>query len=243
MKRFLTILFLLCAVEASAQTYNSTAIWTTDANPFGGDGTGVLTQTISTGQTVCPHFTIPASNRTVSSVVDDGGNTYNLVITGEESGTWELWVYCSYTTASATSITVTLSSAATGGVLASTIFTNTDSADAIGGSSFGETTTPGTSFSPGSVTVAAPSSVIYGFTWLTAAATSLAIDAEYTVSGVNTTIYAGGYKSVSANDTMDNFTVAQNRVGASAAWEIIPAAAVGGTKKALTLGVGEWQKF
>lgn len=93
-----------------------------NATFFATDGIGEISFSgaATVGNRVYVCFGIDATSRTVTSVTDDGGNTYALVnqggtnATGEVPSNSEAWVYAADVANAATQITVTLNSAFAG---------------------------------------------------------------------------------------------------------------------------------
>lgn len=98
----------------SATLYNATF--------FATDGIGEISFSVAAtvGNRIYVCFGFDATSRTVTSVIDDGGNTYALVnqggtnATGEVPSNSEAWVYAANVATAATQITITLSAALAG---------------------------------------------------------------------------------------------------------------------------------
>lgn len=204
----LTLALLLWATTAQAQGSIVQSANNADAHPFGGDATGVTTfgATTTSGNVSCAVFAAGASSRTVTSVTDDGGNTYSLVpgATAEVASTSEAWIYCSKTTATAQIVTVTLSSACTcEGEITIYEIGNTTASPIEDGS--GAAVAANTTHDTGTVTTAGYA-VLIGGSFRTGTS-SWTIDADFTQS-LNVSGAVIGYDLVSAggNYSMTNTT-------------------------------------
>lgn len=194
--RRLLLTLALCSWAASAQAQVAFGQWATDAaaQPFQTDGIDDLAfaGTVASGSRVCVGIGVGATSRTVTSVVDDGSNTYALVATAEEAGAGlEGWIYCSKTTATMQTVTVTLSSAVnTPAVFHIASFTGDDATATPPGS--GSTAASSTTHDSGTVTVNAANGAIFGFTYGTSGVYT--IDADFTEgTSANTSVGTAGY--------------------------------------------------
>lgn len=226
LRSLLLLLGVLYAVDLSAQTRVQYKL-DPDANPWNTDASEVIApdSTMTAGNTVCIGFTVPNSNRSVTSVVDAGSNTYSLATTCEVATAHEIWLYCSILTSNAANATVTISSAiASGGELFLWEFSGAHASDSVGGVACGSNGTPDTTHDSGTLTVQGASSVLIGATSGTSGAYT--IDGAYTQES-NTTTFVSGYRAVTANDEMNN-TSSANETSVTALVEILPAAGGGG---------------
>ncbi len=116
----LIVCLLLWASPAQAAVTIVQGVVSTAANAFETDGIEVLTYgagtTVGNFNVVC--FWLTAINRTVSSVVDSGGNTYAILSQGGQDATHqnassatEIWCYGAPITTTNTTVTVTINSA------------------------------------------------------------------------------------------------------------------------------------
>ena len=111
---------LVCAAPSDAQIGSVQSAWSANTNAFETDGieSVAFSGTVSTGCQVYVGVMLSATNRTISSVADDGSNTYALSTSGGtdattqngSSGT-EVWIYEAPVTSTMQTVTVTISSA------------------------------------------------------------------------------------------------------------------------------------
>jgi hypothetical protein len=197
MRRLLLLLLLLCPVPAWAQATFSQFAVDAAGSPFTGDGIDDLSfgSTVASGARVIVFFGLEATSRTVSSVTDDGGNTYALcgaTGTAETNGAWEAWAYCSKTTATMQTVTVTLS-AASAAVADFVMFAVTGDDSTANGSlpvAIGTDIT-GTTHNSGNVTLGGDGLLVG---WIIGSSGTYTIDADFTEpSGANQSNSTGGY--------------------------------------------------
>lgn len=119
-RRGLLVVWLLAvAVPASAQVTFVQMKVSTAANAFETDGIETLTfdSPASAGTIVLVGVSLTASNRTITSITDDGGNSYAVCSQGgtdanrEDAGQSEVWIYCGVLASPASAVTTTISSA------------------------------------------------------------------------------------------------------------------------------------
>lgn len=152
-------------------------------------------------------FGVGASSRTVTSVTDDGGNTYALVTDGgqtatvEAAGTYECWCYAANVGTAATQVTIEISSAYAGAD-ASIVIVEASGQDvaspdedvAVG------STSAATSHTVGNVTLAAADGMLLSYMYGTTGTYTL--DADFT-SIVNSSQHIAGYDQLAASGTYD----------------------------------------
>lgn len=152
-------------------------------------------------------FGVGGSSRSVTSVTDDGGNTYALVTDGaqaatvESVGSNECWCYAANVGTAATQITITLSSAYAGADASIVIVevsgqaaASPDEDVAVG------TTVAATSHTVGNVTLAAADGMLLSYMYGSTGAYTL--DADFT-SIVNASQHVAGYDQLAASGTYD----------------------------------------
>lgn len=204
------------------------------ATVFSGDGTGVLAfdAPLTIGNGVLVAFGLDASSRTVTSVTDDGGNTYVLAsqggtnATGETASTHEAWVYvCNSVASPATTVTVTLSSAFAGDAsMAMAEFTGHNTTTPVEDVVVTVTTVTGTTHDSGNVVTAADGAYLFSYIFMSSGVYT--IDADFTTIQ-NAAKAVCGYDLVA---TAGTYSATHTSAGAEAGINILVAiqAASGG---------------
>lgn len=114
------LLLLSLASTVSAQVTISQTAWSANANAFETDAVETVSfaSQVSVGCRVYTGILLSATNRTISSVTDDGSNSYALSTQGGTNATTEVaaaatevWIYEAAVTTAMQTVTVTISSA------------------------------------------------------------------------------------------------------------------------------------
>jgi len=207
----------------------------TDGNIFATDGIEavVFDSTVPAGSFVTVAINVPSTTRSISSVVDNGGNTYALLTQGGtnatiDSGTTasEVWIYGAQITSSMTTVTVTVSSAiAAPSKIVLWEVTGQHATTPVEDVAVGVTTT-GTSHAVGPVVTAAAGSVLIGSMYTGASAEVLTNDASFT-EAANTSEGIAAHDLVGAASTSWTVTSTTNAAMAMVLVAIQPAAAGG----------------
>ena len=197
MMRRLILAALLCVpCEAWAAVSLVQCKAAASTTPFAGDGIGevVFDAPTSAGSRVLTAIGVEVTSRTITSVTDDGSNTYALAggdATTEVNAQWELWVYATKVTTPSSTITWTLSSAtgATGKIVACEIAG--DDSTATGSLETAVTAdATGTTHNSGDVTCSG-NCALFGF--VHGSSGSYTIDADFTEgTSFNTAFGTGG---------------------------------------------------
>jgi hypothetical protein len=241
----LTVVLVVAAVSVADAAATVTQ-FKTDASstPWSGDGVDDLAfdASVGAGSLVCPIISLSASTRTISSVTDNGGNTYALASQGgtdattEIGGVSEVWIYCSVTTTTMQTVTVTLNSSLGSPAAFSIVEIDGQHATPVEDVALATTTTVLTHTS-GSVTTASAGSALIGAMY--GSTGSYTIDADFTTL-FNDTQGLGGYDEVGAG----SFTMVNTSVSAESQAIVLiaiaPAAAPAASSGSrLLLGVGQ----
>jgi len=201
-----TLCLLTHAPAWAAQSVTFATNGTGAGQPWSGSASASVTIAIASGDKACVMFGNGANNRSVSSVTDDGGNSYGTVkVTHENTGAFlEAWAYCTSATATATAITATLDSSTTNrGFLVAWKLTNSDAA---GNTGDGETDLGVSHTTTGNVSLTGSASTLLGCTMGSNGAYT--IDAgtwteDNKTTSVSITIVCG-HKAVTGAATMTN---------------------------------------
>lgn len=217
---------LLVSVSVEAQTFVQFKL-SPETQPFFPSATTVTItadSNFTVGGAVCSALNQFGPKESIVSVVDNGSggsNTFALMESDSSTTVMHGDLYCAAVERVANAITFTVASSSTNQVaLFLAEFTGTHAVDPFGGSSSGNAT-GGTSHSTGTVTVQAPASVIWGYTY--GHTGTYTIDATFTLNaGGDATKFVSGQKSVTADTAMVN-TSAIGEATVSLAVEMLPA--------------------
>lgn len=173
------------------------------ANPFVTDGIADLTlgANATTGNYLIVAFSVPASSRTVTSVVQ-GATSLTLMTDGvqqatqEAAGAEEQWAYSVVVASASTAVTVTLSSAvATGGTVCAIELSGQHATTPIEDVTVGQNS--GTVHDTGNVTTANAGSLLFGY--INGSSGDYNQDADFTtLTNGETTTSISGYDLVGA---------------------------------------------
>lgn len=242
----LTLALVAWAVETSAQVSFSQVAWSANTNAFETDAIETVSfgGTVSTGCRVYVGIGVTATNRTISSVTDDGSNTYALATQGGQDATTEsassgteVWIYTAPVTTTMQTVTVTISSAlatparvATWAVCGQHATTPTEDTAVA-------TQTSATSHPCGGLVTASAGSALVGF--IGGSNGTYNNEAGWTSNG-SVTNYHAAYRTIDAATTTWTPTTSASEATTSVCLAITPAAGGGGgsSNTRLLLGVG-----
>lgn len=222
MKRLL--LALLCWLVSAPTWAAQTATWTENASatPFSASASAAVAVSLTAGDTACVTFGVEVSTRTVSSVTDNGSNTYNLASTSEIGGSLESWTYCTVAGASATSITVTLSSTFAGNALVGAwVVTESRATSSVGNVTATTTSPANTVHTTGNAALTDASAMMLAVSYCIASCT-YTNEGGWTQNG-NTTRYISASKAATGTEAYDP-TTGGNEFALNTIIEIRPAA-------------------
>lgn len=227
MRRLLAPLLILAM--ASPSWAAQTATWTENASatPFSASASAAVTVSLTAGDTACVVFGVEISTRTVSSVTDNGGNSYSLAATNEIAGSLESWVYCTVAASSATSITVTISSTFAGnGLVGAWTVTESRAGTSVGNTNTGVTSPANTVHTTNSAALTDASAMMLASSYCVANCT-YTNEAGWTQNG-NTVRYISASKAATGAESYDP-TTAGNEFAINLIVEIRPASSAAQT--------------
>lgn len=226
MRRLSIVFSLLLALSLPGYGWAAqTAAWAVNASatPFSASASASVTVSLAAGATACVIFGAEVSNKTVSSVVDDGSNTYTLAATNEIGGSIELWTYCTVAGSSATSITPTLSSTFAGnGLVGAWVVTESRATSSVGNTNTAITTPAATAHTTGSAALTDASAMMLAVSYCIANCV-YTNEAGWTEDG-NTTRFVAASKAATGTEAYDP-TTGGNEFSLNHIIEIRPAAA------------------
>ncbi len=229
----LALAFVCWSASAEAQTFVQFKLSPVPQPFFPASVIATVTadSNFTVGNAVCAALNQFGTKEGIVSVADNGSggsNTYNLIESDSSTTVMHGDMYCAVVARVASIITFTVESTSTNQVaLFLAEFTGTDAVDPFGGSSSANTT-GATSHTTGTVTVQAPSSLIWGYTY--GHTGTYTIDATFTINaGGDATKFVSGQRAVTGNTAMVN-TSSISEATVSLAVEIMPSVAGGGIR-------------